>query len=122
MKSAGEIVPRCGWRQRSSASHPLILLSVQIDHRLVVNLETAVGDGLSQIQFQRAPRLGARVHAALKETIGAAAVALGTVERKVGVLQELIEIESIRRRIAMPMLAPSTTVSPGSWIGWATRC
>ena len=74
------------------------LVVAEIDHRLVVNLEPAPGDGLAQFQLERAPRLGARIHARLEEAIGAAAVALGSVQREVGILQELVEMDAVPRR------------------------
>ena len=63
-----------------------------------MDLETAVGDGPAQLHLQRAPRLGARVHAGFEEAIGAASVALGAVQGKVGILQQLVEIDAVVRR------------------------
>ena len=98
MNSAGEIMPRSGWCQRSSASQPVILLSREVDQRLVVHLEPAVGDRLAQIHLQRAARLHARVHLRFEEAIGSASGGLGAVHREIGILQQLIEIGAILRR------------------------
>ncbi len=71
------------------------LAGLQIKDRLVVNLELAVGDGLAQVELERAARLQTLVHLALEEAMGAAAVALGEVERHVGVLQEQVGIGAV---------------------------
>ena len=44
------------------------------------------------------PVLGAGIHAGFEETVGAAAVGLGAIERKIGILQEFIGILSILGR------------------------
>ena len=59
MNSAGEIMPRSRMapaQQRLAAGH---LVGMQIDQRLVVDLEAAIDERLAQIQLQREPRLGA---------------------------------------------------------------
>ena len=104
MNSAGEIMPRSGWRQRSSASQQETAV-LEIEQRLIVDLEAAIGDGLTQFEFQRSPRLGARVHAGLEEAVGPPPVALGAVQRKVGVLQSWSRSSPSLGAIAMPMLA-----------------
>ncbi len=68
---------------------------LKIDHRLVVQLELAVGDGLAEIELERAARLQALVHFALEEPVRAAAVGLGEIERHVGVLQQQIRIGAV---------------------------
>ena len=98
-------MPRSGCRHRSSASQDEILPSSRLTHRLIVGLEAAVADRLTQFELQAAPRLGARVHAGLEEAVGPASVALGAVQREVGVLQQLVEIDPSPGASAMPMLA-----------------
>ena len=98
MNSAGEITPRSGWRQRSRASQPVILLSRRPDARLVLNLEAAVGDGLAQVHFQTAARLDPGVHLRLEEAMGAAPGGLGGIHREIRVLQDLVEIGAVLRR------------------------
>ena len=74
------------------------LAGLQVENRLVVDLELAVGDGLAEVELQRAPQLQPLVHLALEEAVRAAAVALGEVERHVGVLQQQIGVGSVVRR------------------------
>ena len=76
----------------------VIAVVADVDQRLVVQLELAAHDRLAQIEFQRAPRLHARVHLGLEEPIGAAAVGLGAVQRQVGVLQQLVRLGAVVRR------------------------
>ena len=70
-------------QQRLAAGH---LVAIEINHRLVVNLEAAVGERLTHIPFQRKPRFGFGIHRRLKEAIGSAAVSLGAIHREIGVL------------------------------------
>ena len=98
MNSAGEIMPRSGWRQRSSASQPVDLVAAKIDQRLVVDLEAAVDQRLPQILLHGEPRLGAGIHGRLEEAMGAAAAGLGGIHRKIGVLDELVELGAVLRR------------------------
>ena len=95
MNSAGEIMPRAGWRQRSNASQPLTFVVCEIDQRLVVKLEAAVGERLAQVQLEAAPSLGARIHARLEEAVGPPPVGLGAIHREVGVLQQLVEVGAV---------------------------
>ena len=73
------------------------LAVLKIDHRLIVDFEAAIGDRLTQFEFQDSPRLGARVHAGLEEAVGPPPVALGAVQREVRVLQQLVEIQPVAR-------------------------
>ena len=81
MKVPGETMPFSGWRQRMSASKPLISLLAEIDDGLVVELELAGRQRLAQVVLHGAPHLHLRVHLRLEEAVGAAPVALGAVER-----------------------------------------
>ena len=74
------------------------LAGLQVEDRLVVDLELAVGDGLAQVELERAARLQPLVHLALEEAVRAAAVALGEVERHVGVLQQQVGVGAVVRR------------------------
>ena len=76
MKSTGATMPRSGWCQRSSASKPRTAGLLEIDDRLVVELELALGERLAEIELERAARLHARVHVRLEEAVDAAASAL----------------------------------------------
>ena len=95
MNSAGEIMPRCGWRQRTSASQPVIALVCRLETGLVVDLEAAVDDRLAQIHFQAAAGADLGVHLGFEEAIGAAAGGLGRVHRQIRVLQDLVEIGAV---------------------------
>src|SRR6185437_8075931 len=82
-------------QQRFEAAH---LAGLGVDQRLVIELQLARGQRRPQIEFERTARLNSRVHLRLKETIGAAAISLGAVHRKVGILEELISILAVGRR------------------------
>ena len=73
------------------------LVALEIDDRLVVELELAGRQRLAQVVLQGAPRLHLRVHLRLEEAEGAAAVALGAVERQVGVAHQLVGLVAVRR-------------------------
>ena len=98
MNSAGEIMPRSGWRQRSSASQPVTSSLREIDQRLVVDFEAAIDQRLAQILLHGEPRLGAGVHRRLEEAMGAASVGLGAIHRQIGVLDQLVELGAVLRR------------------------
>ena len=53
------------------------LVAREIDQRLVVDLEAAVGQRLAQILLHGQPRLGAGVHRRFEEAMGAAPAGLG---------------------------------------------
>ena len=74
------------------------LAGLQVKDRLVVELELAVGDGLAQIELERPAQLQPLVHLALEEAVGAAAVALGKIERHVGVLQQQVGVDAVAGR------------------------
>jgi hypothetical protein len=67
-----------------------------------VDLEAAAGVAWRNSSHEAAP--WARVHAGLEEAVGAAAVALGAVQRKVGILEQLVEMPPSRAP-SRPMLA-----------------
>ena len=71
------------------------LAVLEIDHRLIVGLEAAVADRLTQFELQASPRLGARIHAGLEEAVGPPSVALGAVQREVRILQQLVEVRPV---------------------------
>ena len=82
-------------QQRLAAGH---LVVVEIDQRLVVDLEVAVHQRLAQIPLQGEPCLGAGIHRRLEEAVGAAAVRLGAVHRQIRVLDQLVEVGAVLRR------------------------
>ena len=71
-------------QQRFAGRNPSRL---EIDERLVEQLEFFIGQGLAQVQLQNAARLDGLRHLIAEETEGAAAVRLGTIERHVCILQ-----------------------------------
>ena len=73
------------------------LVAREIDDGLVVQLELAGRQRLAQVVLQRAARLHLRVHLRLEEAVGAAAVALGAVERQIGVPDQLVGARPVRR-------------------------
>ena len=79
-------------QQRLAGGDPV---GLQIEHRLIPGLEAAVGDGLTQFELQASPLPGARIHAGLEEAVGPPSVALGAVQSKVGVPQQLVEVEPV---------------------------
>src|SRR5690606_36970605 len=70
---------------------------VQIELRLVVDLELALADRPAQPGLDVAPLAQARVHPRLEEPMGAAAFGLGAVEREVAHLHELFGARAVVR-------------------------
>ena len=66
--------------------------------RLVIDLELPALQRRAQIEFQKPPRLRARVHSGLEEAVSAAAVLLGAVERKIGLLQQFVGVLAVLGR------------------------
>ncbi len=73
------------------------LVALQIHHRLVVKLEFAGRQRLAQVLLHDAAGLHLLVHRGLEETERAAAVALGAVQRKVGVSEQLVGSIAVAR-------------------------
>ena len=70
-------------------------LARQVDHRLVVQLEFACRQRLAQVLLHDAAGLHLQVHHGFEEAERAAAVALGAVEREVGVAQQFVGVRSV---------------------------
>ena len=66
------------------------LAILQVEHGLIVNFQSVIGDRLAQFEFEDSPRLGPGVHAGLEEPAGPPSVALGAVQRQVRVAQQLV--------------------------------
>ena len=81
-------------QQRFAAGHPV---AGKIDQRLVVDLEVAVHQRLTQVLLQGEASLRAGIHGRLEEAIGPAAVGLGAIHRQVRILDQLIEISAVLR-------------------------
>ncbi len=73
MNSSGEISPRSGWRQRSSASKPHDLAVGEPHDRLVVQLQLARVDRALQVRAQLEPSEHVRVHRGLEQAVAALA-------------------------------------------------
>jgi hypothetical protein len=69
-----------------------------VANRLIVDLEFVALQRHPQVEFQQPPGLGAGIHPGFEEAVGAAAVRLGSIERQIGILQELIGILSVLGR------------------------
>ena len=74
-------------QERLEAGHRVLC---DIDDRLIVNLELTLAQGRAQIQLEQAPHLHKRVHSRLEEAGTSPPLTLGAVERKVGVLEQLL--------------------------------
>ncbi len=81
-------------QQSLAAGHTVV---AEVDQRLVVELEAVVRHRLPQILLQRQPRLGVGIHGCLEKTMGAASPCLGRVHRKIGILDQLLEIGAVLR-------------------------
>ena len=57
-----------------------------------------LGDGIAQVELEFAARLHQAIHFRLEEAIGALAFCLGTIERDVGALEQLLRLPAIHRR------------------------
>ena len=73
------------------------LVAREIDDRLVVQLELAGRQRLAQVVLHGAARLHLRVHLRLEEAEGAAPVALGAIERQIGVADQLVGAQPVGR-------------------------
>jgi hypothetical protein len=95
MKSAGETSPRSGWcpPQQRFEARDFVALEVQL--RLIIELELTCVQGSSQIPLELAPRLHALIHFALEEARAAGRVHLGAIECEIGVLQELVGVAAV---------------------------
>ncbi len=90
-------MPLTGWRQRASASKPVIDVALQVDDRLIVQLELVPLDRLAQIHLDLAPVVDLLVHRAVVEPVGAAGARLDGVEREVGRHQQIVGVVAVVR-------------------------
>jgi hypothetical protein len=67
-----------------------------VDHRLVVDLQLITPDRFAQIDFQRAPSVGFRLHLHRINLEAIAPLAFRSVEGKVGVAQDLVDPLAMR--------------------------
>ena len=85
------------------------LAALDVDERLIEQLELAVLDRLAQIELDDAAGLHARVHFGFEEAVDAAAVGLGPIKRHVGVLESCPASSPSSGAMAMPTLTPTIT-------------
>ena len=112
MNSAGEITPRSGSRQRSSASTPHARPRLHLDLRLVDEEELVVHQAAAHVGLELQPQLHARVHVGGVEAVGVAARVLGRVHRGV----RLLDQAHARRRASSGYIdTPIEQVSVGVW-------
>ena len=73
------------------------LIALQVDDRLVKELELSIDECTAEVSLQVAPSLHPPIHFGFEEAISAAAIALGTVKRQIRILQELVGVCAIVR-------------------------
>ena len=83
-EAAGRVVPA---QQRLEAGDPLAL---EVDHRLVVDLELAALDRPPEVALEGHLGDGLGVHVGVEQLVAALAAALGAVHRGVGVAQDVL--------------------------------
>ena len=88
--SSGGTRPRSGWCQRSSASNPIVRSSLEIDQRLVVQLELVALDRMAQVALDRHPLDEPVAQGDVERLETPASELLGAVHRGVGVAQQLL--------------------------------
>jgi len=70
----------------------------KVDQRLIIRPQHVVLDRVAQIDLDLAAALGASVHSGFEKAEGAAGIVLGSGQRHVGVLQQLLGLVAIARR------------------------
>ena len=98
MKSAGDISPCTGWRQRSSASSADDLAGVAGNDRLVVQAKHVGLDRRAKIQFDGATALDLLRHFLGEQHRAVAAAILRLVKRDVGVTHQDVGRFAVVRR------------------------
>ena len=88
MNSSGEIRPRSGCSQRTSASVETGSAGGEVDHRLVPGLELAAVERAAQLGLGAHAGHGLRAHRLVEQLVAATAACLGPVHRRVGVAEQ----------------------------------
>ncbi|MHC2438586.1 hypothetical protein ACVMB0_005961 [Bradyrhizobium sp. USDA 4451] len=81
-------------QQRLAAGH---FVAAQVDQRLVMQFEAALGQRGPQIGLKRTAQIGLLLHRRIEEAIGPAAGGLGRVHRKVGAFQQAEQVGAVAR-------------------------
>ena len=74
------------------------LVALQVQERLVVELELPVGEGSTQVPLELVAGAHASVHLVFEEPVPAPLLLLRAIEREVGVLEELVGVRPVARR------------------------
>src|SRR6516165_8792062 len=82
-------------QQRLTAENLVVL---EVDERLIVELELTIGERVAHVPLQLAPGAHQPVKLGFEETERATPAVLGAVEREVGALQDLVRIDAVVRR------------------------
>ena len=98
MKSAGETRPRVGMVPADQRLERADAVVLEVEQRLVIELELAALDREAQVGFELAALPAPAVEALLEESVGAAPGFLGAVEREVGVAQQVVGVAAVRGR------------------------
>ena len=98
MKSAGDIGPRVGWFQRNSASKETISLPLEIDDRLIVQLEFFAGDARRACRARAARRscIFASMSGSKKRNPSRPS-SLGAIHRQIRVPQQIARLRAVAR-------------------------
>ena len=98
MNSAGEIVPLLGMIPAQQRLEAADAVGLEVEQRLVHQAELAARQGDLEPLLEHAAMLQRVVHAALEEVVVAAALALGAIERGIGVLEQRFDVVAVARR------------------------
>ena len=93
MNSLGGIRPRSGWRQRMSASTPVIRLVREVVHRLVFEEQLVVIDRVPERLLGLDPAHGPRPDLLVEHRDAVATLRLGVVHRRVGFVQHRLRVD-----------------------------
>jgi hypothetical protein len=91
MNSVGEMEPRVGWFQRAKRFDGIHVSGDDVEDRLIIHLELIAPYRFAQIDFQRAPPVGFGLHLIRIDLEAVAPIALRSIERKIGIAQDLVD-------------------------------
>ncbi len=73
---------------------PEQLARLDVENRLIVDFDLAARDGLAQVGFELAPRIGVCGHPFVEEAVAVAALGFGPVEREIGLIHQGVGIDA----------------------------
>ena len=97
------------------------LARLQIEQRLVEDLEGVVGERVAKVELKAAARVRPHVHLGLEEAPGAALVGLGPVERHVGDLEQVVRPGGVVGRQRDADAGADDDLMPVDLVGLAER-